>query len=104
MSRRIFDHGECAVSNPISRENLSEFIVNLLFYESNYGRVFPVGGQWVEDNMCTLRRANEMLFEVLGKPEKFTVVSMEAWERRIKSMDCFKARTVFPTRVEYGKG
>jgi uncharacterized protein YbjT (DUF2867 family) len=83
---RIFDHGEWAVSNPISRENLSEFIVNLLFNESNYGKILPVGGPWVEDNICTLRRANEMLFEVLGKPEKFTVVSMEAWERRIKIM------------------
>ncbi len=30
---RLFDHGEWAVSNPISRENLSEFIVNLLFEE-----------------------------------------------------------------------
>ena len=83
---RLFDHGEWAVSNPISRENLSEFIVNLLFDEKNYGRTFPVGGPWVEDNLCTLRRANELIFEVLAKPVQFSVVSMESWERRIKIM------------------
>jgi len=83
---RLFDHGEWAMCNPISRENLSEFIVNLLFEENNYGRIFPVGGPWVEDNICTLKRANELLFAVLGKPEKFTIVSMESWERRIKIM------------------
>ena len=91
---RIFDHGEWAVSNPISRENLSEFIVNLLFNEHNYGKIFPVGGPWVEDNICTLRRANELIFEVLGKPEKFTVISMESRERRIKIMKAVS--TVLP--------
>jgi len=88
---RIFDHGEWAVSNPISRENLSEFIVNLLFNENNYGRIFPVGGPWVEDNICTLRRANELLFEVLGKLEKFTVIAMESRERRIKIIKAISA-------------
>ena len=83
-SCRLFDHGEWAMCNPISRENLSEFIVNLLFRENNYGRIFPVGGPWVEDNICTLKRANELLFAVLEKPEKFTIVQMKAWERRIK--------------------
>jgi divinyl chlorophyllide a 8-vinyl-reductase len=81
---RIFDHGEWAVSNPISRENLSEFIVNLLFNEQHYGRVFPVGGPWVEDNICTLKRANELIFQVLGKPEKFMIISMKSRERRIR--------------------
>ncbi len=45
-----------------------------------------MGGPWVEDNICTLRRANELLFEVLEKPAQFTIVSMESWERRIKIM------------------
>lgn len=83
---RLFDHGEWAMCNPISRENLSEFIVNLLFGENNYGRIFPVGGPWVGDNICTIKIANEMLFAVLEKPEKFTIVSMKSWERRIKIM------------------
>ena len=45
---RLFDHGEYNLFNPIAREDLSEFIVNLLFDAGKQGRIFPVGGPWTE--------------------------------------------------------
>jgi divinyl chlorophyllide a 8-vinyl-reductase len=86
---RIFDHGEYALSNPIAREDLSEFLVNALFDPEQYSRVLPVGGPWVADNVVSIRSAGEMMFEVLGREPQWEVEALTAWDaktRRLRRM------------------
>jgi len=83
---RIFDHGEWAMYNPISREDLAEFIVNQLFNRDSYGRILPVGGPWNEANLLTIKSAGEKIHKVLGVEENYTVTPMKSWERRIGMM------------------
>ena len=83
---RIFDHGEYNIVNPIAREDLSEFITNVLFDPQEYGRILPVGGPWVRDNVCTLRSAGEMMFEVLGREPNIVVETMASWDKKIRRM------------------
>lgn len=80
---RIFDHGEYSVVNPIAREDLAEFIVNQVLAPDAYGRVLPVGGPWVPENVVTLKAAGEMMFDVLGKTPEFNVVTMASWDKKI---------------------
>jgi len=83
QSYRVLDHGEYNLVNPIAREDLAEFVVNLLFDESKFSQIFPIGGPWKPDNVCTIRSAGELMFKIIGVPEKFNVVSIKSWERRI---------------------
>jgi len=83
---RIFDHGEYSMINPIAREDLAEFITNTLFDSDQYGRILPVGGPWVEDNICTLKSAGLMMFDVLGKEPNLTVETMDSWDKKIRRM------------------
>ncbi len=85
-SYRLFDHGEWSLCNPMSRENLAEFIVNQLFNEDSHGRILPVGGSWNEANLLTIRAAGEKIYKVLGKEQNFKITSMKSWERRISMM------------------
>jgi len=83
---RIFDHGEWAMYNPISREDLAEFIVNQLFNRGSYGRILPVGGPWNAANLLTIKSAGEKIHQVLNREESFTVTPMKSWERRTGMM------------------
>lgn len=98
---RIFDHGEWAMYNPISRENLAEFIVNQLFHEVSFGRILPVGGPWNEDNLLTIRSAGEKIFAVLGKEPQWKVTRMKSWERRIRIMRAIGALIPMFRRIAY---
>ncbi|QWF23851.1 NAD(P)H-binding protein [Nocardioides sp. LMS-CY] len=82
LAYRIFDHGEYSVVNPIAREDLAEFIVNQVLADAAIGRVLPVGGPWVEDNVVTLRGAGQMMFDVTGREPQWDVVTMTAWDRK----------------------
>lgn len=81
---RMFDHGEYACCNPIAREDLAEFITNQLFNKEAYGRILPVGGPVSRDNMCTIKTAGDMMFEVLDKQPQFDPQSLAAFERKIR--------------------
>ncbi len=80
---RIFDHGEWSVVNPIAREDLAEFITNQVLREDSYGRVLPVGGPWVEDNVVTLKGAGQMMFDITGREPSWDVVTLAAWDKKI---------------------
>ncbi|MCB1701033.1 MAG: hypothetical protein KDI14_09375 [Halioglobus sp.] len=83
---RLFDHGEYNLFNPIAREDLSEFIVNLLFDKHKQGRIFPVGGPWTGDNVHTIKSAGQTMFRVQGKREHFDVVPLTKWDKKIRSL------------------
>ncbi|QCX28826.1 NAD(P)H-binding protein [Nocardioides jishulii] len=83
---RIFDHGEYSVVNPIAREDLAEFIVNQVLDPHAIGRILPVGGPWTPDNTVTLKDAGQMMFDVLGKPAEFDVVTMASWDKKIANL------------------
>ncbi|MBW9213251.1 NAD(P)H-binding protein [Mumia sp. zg.B53] len=80
---RIFDHGEYNVVNPIAREDLAEFITNQVLAADAYGRVLPVGGPWVEDNVVTLKDAGQMMFDITGREPQWDVVAMTTWDKKI---------------------
>lgn len=83
---RIFDHGQYNVVNPIAREDLAEFIVNQVLDPNAIGRILPVGGPWTPDNTVTLKDAGQMMFDVLGKPADFDVVTMASWDKKIANL------------------
>ncbi|WP_110241155.1 NAD(P)H-binding protein [Nocardioides gilvus] len=83
---RIFDHGEYSVVNPIAREDLAEFIVNQVLDPDAIGRILPVGGPWNADNTVTLKDAGQMMFDVLGRPADFDVVTMASWDKKIANL------------------
>lgn len=86
LKYRIFDHGEYNVVNPIAREDLAEFIVNQVLDPGALGRVLPVGGPWHEDNVVTLKRAGEMMFELNGREPDWDVVPMTQWDKKISRL------------------
>jgi divinyl chlorophyllide a 8-vinyl-reductase len=79
---RIFDHGEYAISNPIAREDLAEFIVNAVADPDAVGRILPVGGPWNRDNVVSIKSAGDMMFEVLGREPDFTVETLASWDAK----------------------
>lgn len=80
---RIFDHGEYNVVNPIARADLAEFITNQVLADDALGRVLPVGGPWVADNVVTLKDAGQMMFDVTGREPSWDVVTMANWDKKI---------------------
>src|SRR6478736_6778591 len=80
---RVYDHGEWNVVNPIAREDLAEFIVNQVLNDDAIGRVLPVGGPWVEDNLVTLKGAGELMFELNKKQPNWEVITMASWDKKI---------------------
>jgi divinyl chlorophyllide a 8-vinyl-reductase len=83
---QLLDHGEYNLFNPIAREDLAEFIVNLLFDETKFSRLFPVGGPWTADNVGTIKSAGEIMFGIQGIPEKYKVVTLKSWDKRIANL------------------
>ncbi|TIC88858.1 NAD-dependent epimerase/dehydratase family protein [Nocardioides sp. GY 10113] len=83
LAYRIFDHGEYNVVNPIAREDLAEFITNQVLATDALGRVLPVGGPWVPENVVTLRDAGQMMFDITGRDPQWDVVPMATWDKKI---------------------
>ncbi|MBM9461597.1 NAD(P)H-binding protein [Nocardioides sp. zg-536] len=83
LAYRIFDHGEYNVVNPIAREDLAEFITNQVLNADALGRVLPVGGPWVADNVVTLKDAGQMMFDITGREPQWDVVTMASWDKKI---------------------
>ena len=82
----LMGHGEYALYNPIAREDLAEFITNLILVPAHFGRIHPVGGPWTADNLTTLKGAGEMMFEVLGLPPSWKSGSLAGWDLRTSMM------------------
>ncbi len=83
LAYRVFDHGEYNVVNPIAREDLAEFITNQVLNDESIGKVLPVGGPWVADNVVTLKDAGQMMFDITGREPQWDVVPMVKWDKKI---------------------
>ena len=69
--------GEQATHNPISKEDLAEFMVDSIHNNERKNRVFVIGGPEVPDNLITYKKSLEMIFESLGKEPK--LVNVPGW-------------------------
>jgi len=69
--------GEQACHNPISKEDLAEFMVDSIVNTERKNRVFVIGGPEVPDNIINYKDALEMIFESLGKEPK--LVNYPGW-------------------------
>ena len=69
--------GEQSVHNPISKEDLAEFMVGSIDNEERRNRVHILGGPEVSGNVVTYKEALTMIFEAQGKEPKF--ISIPNW-------------------------
>jgi divinyl chlorophyllide a 8-vinyl-reductase len=77
MSGWMVGSGEDARYNPISKEDLAEFMVNCVEDTHHRNRVYLIGGPETPENIVTYKRTMEMIFEALGKKPK--VKSLPGW-------------------------
>jgi divinyl chlorophyllide a 8-vinyl-reductase len=73
----LIGSGEQACHNPISKEDLADFMVGSIGNPERQDRVFVIGGPEVPDNIITYKEAAKMVFEALGKEPKF--ISVPGW-------------------------
>lgn len=69
--------GDQATHNPISKEDLAEFMVGCISSSDHRNRLFILGGPEVPDNIVTYKESLLMVFEALGKEPK--LVSLPGW-------------------------
>jgi len=69
--------GDQAVHNPISKEELAEFMVSSINNSERKNRVFILGGPEVPENIITYRDSLQMVFASMGKEPK--IVSIPRW-------------------------
>lgn len=69
--------GEQSRHNPISREDLAEFMVGSIGNSERSNRIFVIGGPEVPGNIVTYRDALSMVFASLGREPK--IVSIPTW-------------------------
>jgi len=73
----LIDGGEGAVHNPISKEDLAEFMVGSLTNEERRERVYVIGGPEAPGNIITYKDSVRMVFEALGKEPKY--INVPGW-------------------------
>jgi len=73
----LIGSGEQACHNPISKEDLAEFMVGSIDNPERRDRVFVIGGPEVPDNVITYKESLKMVFEALGREPK--LISVPAW-------------------------
>lgn len=69
--------GDQAVHNPISKEDLAEFMVDSIGNPERQNRVFVLGGPEVPGNIISYRESLRMVFEALGKEPR--IISVPNW-------------------------
>jgi divinyl chlorophyllide a 8-vinyl-reductase len=69
--------GDQAISNPIAKEDLAEFMVGSIGNSERKDRVFILGGPEVADNIVTYKDSLLMVFESLGMEPN--IVSVPGW-------------------------
>jgi divinyl chlorophyllide a 8-vinyl-reductase len=67
----MFGDGRLTACKPIAEQDLAEFIVDCLSDEQRRNRILPIGGP---GEAITPREQGEMLFELTGKPPRFTKI------------------------------
>ncbi len=72
----VFGNGDQATYNPISKEDLAEFLVDSIDNPKRKNRVFPIGGPEIPENTVTYRETLEMGFKALGKEPKIRRLPM----------------------------
>ncbi len=73
----LIGSGEQSCHNPISKEDLAEFMVGSIGNEERRNRVFVIGGPEVPGNVITYKDALTMIFESQGKEPRF--LSVPGW-------------------------
>jgi divinyl chlorophyllide a 8-vinyl-reductase len=73
----IFGSGELTRYNPISKEDLAEFMINCVEDTHHRNRLYIIGGPETPENVVTNKRNIEMIFEALG--EKPNIRSVPYW-------------------------
>ncbi|MBN8280083.1 MAG: NAD(P)H-binding protein [Gammaproteobacteria bacterium] len=76
----LIGSGDQAVHNPISREDLAEFMVGSITDAERRNRVFVIGGPEGPGNIVSYRDALGMVFEALGKEPRF--IRIPDWAMR----------------------
>jgi divinyl chlorophyllide a 8-vinyl-reductase len=77
MSGWMVGSGDYARYNPISKEDLAEFMVNCVEDSHHRNRVYLIGGPETPENIVTYKRIMEMIFEALGRKPK--IKSLPLW-------------------------
>ncbi len=73
----LIGSGEQSTHNPISKEDLAEFMVGCIDSEERRNRLFIIGGPEVPENIVTYKQALLTVFEALGQAPR--LVSIPAW-------------------------
>jgi divinyl chlorophyllide a 8-vinyl-reductase len=73
----VLGSGESSRYNPISKEDLAEFMINCVEDSHHRNRVYLIGGPETPENIVTNKRSIEMCFEALGKKTK--IKSLPCW-------------------------
>ncbi|RMF94552.1 MAG: NAD-dependent epimerase/dehydratase family protein, partial [Gammaproteobacteria bacterium] len=73
----LIGSGEQSQHNPISKEDLAEFMVGCIDNEERRNRLFIIGGPEVPENIVTYKQALLTVFEALGQEPR--LVSIPAW-------------------------
>jgi len=76
----LIGSGEQAVHNPISREDLAEFMVGCIGSSEHLDRLFIIGGPETPENIVTYKDALMMVFESMGKEPR--LISIPCWAFR----------------------
>ncbi len=69
--------GDQACHNPISKEDLAEFMVSSIDNEERRDRTYVIGGPETPDNIVTYRQSLEMVFAALGREPN--IRSVPSW-------------------------
>ena len=73
----VLGSGEDSRYNPISKEDLAEFMINCVEDTHHRNRLYIIGGPETPENVVTNKRNIEMIFEALGK--KPNIRSVPYW-------------------------
>jgi len=68
----VVGSGDQAVHNPISKEDLAEFMVDCISDPERRNRIFVLGGPEVDGNVVTYKESLEMIFKQMGKEPKIS--------------------------------
>ena len=94
----VFGSGEYARYNPISKEDLAEFMINCVEDPHHRNRVYLIGGPETPENIVTYKRNMEMIFEALGKKPK--IKSLPFWLMPV-AIGITKCIALFIPKVRY---
>ncbi len=73
----LIGSGSQSVHNPISQEDLAEWMVSSIDNPERRDRVFVIGGPEVDGNVISYKEAITMMFEAMGKEPRF--ISVPEW-------------------------